>query len=348
MNTEEVYSSVKEYYGEVLKSSSDLKTSACCTLKAPHPTIEKILDKVPDEIKDKYYGCGTPLPFGIEGLSVLDLGSGSGRDCYVAAGLVGPKGSVYGVDMTPAQLSVAEAHVEEYTKTLGYDKPNLHFRNGYIEFLEKAGIQPNSMDIVISNCVINLSPNKRLVMEEVYKCLREGGELYFSDVYCSRRLPESARKDPVLFGECIGGALYTEDFKRICRQVGFEDPRVLSVTPFEIFDRKLKDLVGEAKFYSITYRCFKLPQLESICEDYGQVAIYLGTIPEHKFSYALDDHHVLETNKPMLVCGNTASMLGETWLKAHFRIIGDRSVHYGAFDCGSGPAPTAAAGGSCC
>lgn len=267
----------------------------------------------------------------------------------MAAALVGPKGSVIGVDMTPAQRTVAEAHVEEYTKTLGYDKPNLHFKHGYIEFLEKAGVKPNSIDIVISNCVINLSPNKRLVMEEVYKCLREGGELYFSDVYCSRRLPESAQKDPVLFGECIGGALYTEDLKRICRQVGFEDPRVLGVTPFEIFDEKLKDLVGEAKFYSITYRCFKLPSLESICEDYGQVAVYLGTIPEHKHSYALDDNHVLEKNKPMLVCGNTASMLSETWLKAHFRITGDRSVHYGAFDCG-GPVLAAAtcAPGTCC
>jgi len=343
-----VYSNVKEYYGEVLKSTNDLKTSACCTLKAPHPTITKALKQVPKEIQDKYYGCGTPLPFGIDGLTVLDLGSGSGRDCYVAAALVGEKGSVYGLDMTPNQLQVAEAHVEAYTKTLGYAKPNLQFKQGYMEFLSKAGIEPNSIDIVISNCVINLSPNKKLVMQEVYNCLREGGELYFSDVYCSRRLPENAVKDPVLFGECIGGALYTEDFKRICRSVGFEDPRVLSVTPFEIYDEKLKDLVGEAQFYSITYRCFKLPSLESICEDYGQVAVYLGTIPEHKHAYALDDHHVFETNKPMLVCGNTASMVEETWLKKHFRVTGDRTVHYGAFDC-SGPAPTTtAAPGACC
>merc|ERR1711862_985761 len=91
---------------------------------------------------------------------------------------------------------------------------NLRFVKGYIEFLNKAGIEPNSIDIVISNCVINLSPDKPRVLKEVYNVLRDGGELFFSDVYCSRRLPSHIRNHEVLLGECLGGALYIEDFKR--------------------------------------------------------------------------------------------------------------------------------------
>jgi len=155
-------------------------------------------------------------------------------------------------------------------------------------------------------------------------------------------------KNEVLWGECVSGALYIEDFKRICAQVGFADPRVLEVSPIAINDPVLKDICGEAKFYSITYRCFKLPQLETLCEDYGQVAYYNGTLPGHAHTYALDDHHIFETGRPMLVCGNTASMVGESWLKPHFRITGDRSTHFGLFDCGpspSGSSETPASGG---
>jgi hypothetical protein len=148
--------------------------------------------------------------------------------------------------------------------------------------------------------------------------------------------------------------LYIEDFKRICHQVGFTDPRQLAASPILVTDPELQDLVGEAKFYSITYRCFKLPQLETLCEDYGQVAYYKGTLPTHKHSYALDDHHVFETNRPMLVCGNTAAMVGDSWLSPHFKIVGDTKVHYGLFDCAPAPASSDASGGasdsgaSCC
>lgn len=125
---EKVYDSVQNYYGKVLSSSKDLKTSACTTLNSPHPLVRKALAKVPGEIKDKYYGCGTPLPLGIEGLNVLDLGSGSGQDCYLAAQFVGEEGSVTGVDMTDEQLEVARRHVEDYTvSTLGYAKVILCF-----------------------------------------------------------------------------------------------------------------------------------------------------------------------------------------------------------------------------
>lgn len=347
-NASDVYESVQNYYGRVLSTSSDLKTSACCTIEKPPKIVRDILKKIPSEITDKYYGCGTPLPFGISGLNVLDLGSGSGRDCYLAAALTGEAGSVTGVDMTEEQLQVARAHVDEYAKALDYSKSNLSFVKGYIEFLNKAGIQPETKDLVISNCVINLSPDKPRVLKEVYDALREGGELYFSDVYCSRRLPAEIRNHDVLLGECLGGALYIEDFKRICQSVGFTDPRQLSIAPIEIRDEHLSELLGEAKFYSITYRCFKLKDLETLCEDYGQIAIYKGGIEGHSNAYRLDDHHLFEKNLPVRVCGNTASMVGDSWLGKYFEIVGDRQVHYGLFDCSPVAATVSSDGGSCC
>lgn len=352
VNSTQVYSSVQQYYGKVLSTNKDLKTSACCSVDKPHPTLLAALKDVPEEIIAKFYGCGNPIPFGINGLRVLDLGCGAGRDCFLAAKLVGANGSVTGVDFTDEQLQVAQKYREEYAKKLGYAKSNINFVKGYIEHLKEAGIQEGSIDIAISNCVVNLSPDKKSVLKGVYNALTMGGEFYFSDVYCDRRLPLSVQKHEVLWGECISGALYINDFKRLCHEVGFTDPRMLSITPIEVRDPELLDLVGNAKFYSILFRLFKLPALETLCEDYGQVAIYKGTIPEHKHAYRLDDHHVFETNRPVLVCGNTASMVGESWLKPHFQILGDRAVHYGQFDCSpaasSAPsASTSASAGAC-
>jgi SAM-dependent methyltransferase len=231
----------------------------------------------------------------------------------------------------------------------------MRFVKGMIEFIEDAGVANESIDLAISNCVINLSPDKRAVLDGVFKALREGGEFYFSDVYCDRRLPQAVREHDVMLGECLGGALYTEDFHRICRDVGFNDVRELTREPIDVTDPELKELCGNATFYSITYRCFKIASLETLCEDYGQVAYYRGTIADQPQSYALDDHHVFETDRPMLVCGNTASMVEDSWLTKHFEVIGDRNTHYGLFDCapsgGGAVNPTADApadGGSCC
>ena len=127
---------------QVLSTSKDLKTSACTSSGRPHAKILEVFKKIPTEVMEKFYGCGAPLPLGIDGLSVLDLGSGSGRDCYAAAALVGENGSVTGVDMTAEQLSTARKYNESYCKELGYKKCNLHFVEGYIEKLAHAGIQP--------------------------------------------------------------------------------------------------------------------------------------------------------------------------------------------------------------
>lgn len=309
------------------------------------------------------FSCGAPLPLGIAGLRVLDLGCGSGRDCYAAAALVGEKGSVTGVDMTPEQLAVAREHAESYcTSTLGYASPNMTFVEGYMEDLAAAGVAPGSIDLAISNCVVNLSPDKPAVLRGVYEALAPGGEFYFSDVYSDRRLSDAARSDEVLWGECVSGALYTEDFKRAAVAAGFAYPVVLAASPIAINDPAMRRVLGPARFYSITYRLFKLPagMLESACEDYGQVATYRGTIPGSEGAYTLDCGHAFEAGRPVLVCGNTAAMVGEggvSWLAPHFEVRGDRSAHFGKWG-GGDPVPltsdgkggglVASGGGGCC
>ena len=343
---------VREYYGKVLKGARDLKSNACCSTEALPESHRKILAEIDGEILDRFYGCGSPIPPALEGCTVLDLGCGSGRDVYLASRLVGPEGRVIGVDMTDEQLEVARRHQESQAKRFGFQRSNVDFRRGYIEDLAAIGIADESVDVVISNCVINLSPDKGRVFAEILRVLKPGGELYFSDVFAGRRVPQALRDDPLLLGECLGGALYIEDFRRLLRDLGCLDYRVISQRPVTIGNPEIEARTGLIDFYSMTIRIFKLASLEDICEDYGQVAVYKGTIPGHPHSFALDDHHTFVTGKPMLVCGNTAAMVGETRFGRHFEVIGDTSVHYGPFDCApAGPGAAAdgsCAGGACC
>jgi hypothetical protein len=164
-------------------------------------------------------------------------------------------------------------------------------------------------------------------------------------------VPAPLREDPVLLGECLGGALYLEDFRRILREVGCLDYRVVSKRRLTLDNPDIERRAGMIDFCSVTVRAFKL-DLEDLCEDYGQVATYRGTIAESPHQFVLDDHHVFRTGQPMLVCGNTAAMVGDTRYGGHFKVSGDRSVHFGPFDCAPGPAESSGGGatpsGACC
>jgi SAM-dependent methyltransferase len=350
---EEIINKVKDYYGKVLTDTSDLKTSACCTIDTIPEYHKKILAELEPEIIEKFYGCGSPIPQDIRGCIVLDLGCGTGRDVYLASHLVGENGKVIGIDMTDEQLAVAKRHQYTQMERFGFKKTNVEFYQGYIEDLASLGLEDNSIDVIISNCVINLSPAKERVFSEIFRVLKPGGELYFSDVFSGRRIPDHLRNDPVLYGECLSGALYIEDFRRLLRNLGVSDYRMVSKRPISLDNEELVKKAGMVDFYSITVRAFKLDILEDICEDYGQIAIYRGTLAEHPHQFTLDDHHEFVTGKPVLVCGNTAAMLQETRFGKHFNIVGDRSIHYGPFDChpkrsGELNSDNQNAGGACC
>lgn len=347
MNTQpEITESIRYYYGQVLKSSGDLKTSACCSIDAIPHHLKALLANVHPEVLERFYGCGSPLPPALGGMTVLDLGCGSGRDCYLLSKLVGSEGRVIGVDMTPEQLEIAVRHRDWHSERFGY--ANVEFLHGHIENLAAIGIADQSIDVVVSNCVINLSPEKPKVLAEIFRVLKPGGELYFSDVFADRRIPPALRQDPVLLGECLGGALYWEDFRRIMQNLGCPDVRIVKQNPISLDDADVARKIGMVKFRSATVRIFKMA-LEDRCEDYGQAACYLGGIAEHPHAFDLDDHHHFETGRPLRVCGNTADMLTDSRYSRYFQVSGDKSRHFGLFDCTPGPhGESSVAGGSCC
>lgn len=345
----DAHESVKEYYSNVtLNKGGTMRTAVChCSSKQYPKHMREILSSLPDEILERNYGCGSPVPLQIEGCTVLDLGCGTGQDVYLAAKLAGPSGRVIGIDMNEDQLGVAKKYLDELTEKWGFN--NIEFRKGYIEDL--SGIPDGSVDIVISNCVLNLVPEKEKLFMEIWRVLKTGGELYFSDIFSDRRVPEEVNEDPVLYGECLGGVMYTEDFRRLLRKCGWEDFRYVSVCPVDLDDPEIEAKTGNIKYTSRTVRAMKLPGLlEDICEQYGQFATYLGGIEGAASAFDLDDHHHFEKGLPMAVCGNTCAMIENTRFAKFFSVHGDRSTHYGAFEgCGGGSGKTACSPeGGCC
>ena len=259
-------------------------------------------------------------------------------------------GQVIGVDMTEEQLAVARRHQRYHSEAVGYD--NVQFLHGYIERLDELDLAAGSFDVIVSNCVVNLSPDKDAVLRGVHKLLKPGGEFYFSDVYADRRVPDAVRNDPVLYGECLGGALYWNDFLRLAMRQGFADPRLVEDRALAITNPELALRTGGVNFYSATYRLFKLDTLESACEDYGQAVIYRGSIPGHTERFILDKHHAIGTGRVFPVCGNTWHMLHSTRFRPHFEFVGDFKRHFGLFaGCGGDlPFDRAVAGvaGPCC
>lgn len=331
-----MHSEVQDYYGKTLQSSEDLQTNACCTADQPSSHLKSILSKIHDDVMSRYYGCGLIAPESLHGCHILDLGSGSGRDCYVMSAMVGEEGTVTGIDMTSEQLEVANRHIEYHQEKFGYSKPNVRFLHGYLERLDELELGEQQFDVIVSNCVLNLCEDKSAVLKHAWSLLKPGGEMYFSDVYADRRVPVELTKDPVLYGECLSGALYWNDFINLAKLAGFADPRLVEDRPLTIENSKIEEKVGNIGFYSATYRLFKLEGLESACEDYGQAVRYKGTVASSPDYFLLDKHHFIETGKVFPVCGNTYRILHDSRFQSHFDFFGDFSRHYGIFNgCGT-------------
>jgi len=315
------------------KNFQDGESIGCgCEMNHLHPAMAEILQTINPEVLQASVGAVSPLPPDIEGCTVLDLGCGSGLTAFAASRLVGSKGRVIGVDMREGLLALAEMHVAGQMKTFRYKKANVEFLKGYPEDLSVLGIKDNSVDVVVANEIINLSPDKRAVFSEIFRVLKPGGELCFSTIVADRRLPATLAEDSALMSAGLAGALYSEDFRRLLRDLGCYDYRTIIKQPVCIYDPDTAEKLGLASFSFRIIRTFKLP-LEDICEDYGQVAVYKGTMPGFPDAFPLDDHHLFITNKPMLVCGNSGAMVDDTRFGKHFTVTGDKTVHYGSFDC---------------
>jgi arsenite methyltransferase len=331
-----------EYYGTRVQKTEDLLTKACCTEDTNRRFVD-ILRVLPDEVVSKQYGCGSPIPSDdLTGIIALDLGCGAGTDVFLLANLVGPTGYVHGVDMTTEQLDTARRNTPAVMESFGYRETNTAFHEGYIETID--AIEDSSVDLVVSNCVINLSPAKEQVFRAIRRVLKPGGEVCFSDVVADRRVPPEIADDPVMVAECLGGALYEHDLFDIMDDAGFRDARVVSRRLIE------RDRGGvPIEFWSLTIRAFAYGNaLDRRCEDYGQVAVYRGSIAGHEARYEFDDHHSFERNRPTLVCRNTARMISETRLSRHFD-VSDPREHFGLFDCAPASATNSdATTGACC
>lgn len=294
--------------------------------------FREIMDLIPSEVADRFSGCGSPIPEAIVGKRILDLGCGTGRDVFLCAALSGPRGFVMGLDRQESLLNIARNHAESMRERLGYEEPNTAFREGLIEKLEDAGLDDESFDVVISNRALNLVPEKLQVLREVHRVLKPGGEFYFADVYADRRLPEDVAADPEVVGEQLGGALYVGDFVRMARKAGFADPRIVARDPLNLADPDLHSRLGGVIFWTVNFRLFKNPTLEDGEEDYGQSALYLGTIPGCAHHFILDAENHFETGRAERIGGNTARIIEASRLAPHFKILGDYSLHFGPFE----------------
>lgn len=226
----EITESVRKRYGEIArqeKSGCGCASSGCCSVPSSEPlgTSSLQLGYTAEDIEsvpagaDLGLGCGNPHAIAAlrQGETVLDLGSGAGFDCFLAARQVGDAGRVIGVDMTPDMVDKARKHA----RTGGYS--NVEFRLGEIEHIPAADA---SVDVVISNCVINLSSDKGRVFREAFRVLRPGGRLAISDVVATAPLPEEVRGDLALYSSCVAGALPIDELETLLRDSGFHEVRI--------------------------------------------------------------------------------------------------------------------------
>ncbi|CAF1337776.1 unnamed protein product, partial [Adineta ricciae] len=189
-------------------------------------------------------------------------------DVYILSSLVGEQGYVIGVDMTKEQLDTANRFIDYHTQVFGMTKPNVEFRHGRIEqLIDDTKLKTDTFDVVVSNCVVNLSPDKKKVLQQVYEILKPGGEFYFSDVYADRPIPDVLRQDKILWGECLSGAMCENDLITNALDIGFTRPLLVTQQPICINNTELQKLIGDIKFTSRTYRLFKNKSIENSTSD---------------------------------------------------------------------------------
>jgi arsenite methyltransferase len=236
---------VRKAYGTVAKKAvSCCSGSSCC---GPAPAMSE---------GELGLSCGNPVAFTKikKGMTILDLGSGAGKDVFLAAPLAGPKGRVIGVDMTPEMLKLAAKNLAKFTARTGL--ANVEFRKGLIE---KLPVKNGEADLIISNCVVNLSPDKPAVFCEAFRALKPGGELVVSDIVLNRELPPALKKHAGLYAACVAGALQRRDYLGAIKDAGFKGLKLLSDNLYRseggcsdpITDKAAKALAGAASSITV-------------------------------------------------------------------------------------------------
>jgi radical SAM protein with 4Fe4S-binding SPASM domain len=312
---------VSEFYGH---AAEEPQVELCCPVRPD----EADLTHIPSEVVERFYGCGSPVSAAAlaPGETMVDLGSGAGIDCFIAAKKVGVEGRVYGVDMTDAMLQVANDCRPRVAAALGWDV--VEFRRG---FLESIPVDDGVADVVTSNCVINLSPDKPKVFREMWRVLKDHGRAVVADIVADREVPPKMRADGQLWGECISGALTEEAFLAGLERAGFYGVSILKKT----FWREIEGCT----FHSVTARGYKFEK-KSGCTYVGQYAVYLGPLKA-----AVDEEgHLFPRGTPVEVCTDTAAKLSHAPYAGSFAVIDgptSRADIEGDGDC-------CASGSACC
>lgn len=333
-------SATRDRYAAASKQS---EAALCC------PVIydPQYLKAIPAEVIEKDYGCGDPSKYLHPGETVLDLGSGTGKICFIASQVVGPTGKVIGVDMTDDMLEVARRNAPIVAETIGY--ANVEFRKGRIQDLgldlealdvalrsepidnadaflrmdslaeelrvKKPLVASDSIDVVVSNCVLNLveARAKKQLFAELFRVLRKGGRAVISDIVCDEEVPEHLQNDPTLWSGCISGAYTEEGFLQAFEEAGFYGVQILKrdETPWQT--------VEGIEFRSVTIEAFKGKQ--GLCFERNQAVIYKGP-----FKKVLDDdNHAMERGKRYAVCDKTFNLYKKPPYASQFEFIEPRT-----------------------
>ncbi len=289
---------VREFYG---KAAEEPQEELCC----PTKNTQEDTSHIPQEVLDRFYGCGSPTIIAgvLPGETMVDLGAGAGIDCFIAAKKVGPTGKIYGIDMTDEMLKVANENKLLVAKNLGFDI--VEFRKG---FLEDIPVDDSTVDLITSNCVINLSPDKKAVFNEMWRVLKDHGRIVISDIVSQVETPPRLKLNKQLWGECISGSLTEEEFMAYLEQAGFYGLQTLS----KVF---WKEVEGYS-YYSVTLRGYKFEKKDG-CKYIGQKAIYHGPYK----AITDEEGHLFPRNEPVEVCTDTAEKLSKLPYTGQFAIF---------------------------
>ncbi len=333
MKTETI---VKDRYAEGAKAQ---EAALCC----PVDYDPKYLEVIPSEVIERDYGCGDPSKYVKKGETVLDLGSGTGKICFIASQVVGPTGTVIGVDMTDDMLGVARDNAPVVAERIGYS--NVEFRkgriqdlqlnleeletrlkaspvsdaNGFLEAEELAEelrvknplVESDTIDVVVSNCVLNLvsTKNRCQMFEEIFRVLKVGGRAVISDIVCDEDVPMDLQNDAELWSGCISGAFREDDFLQAFEDAGFYGVEVLKL------DEEPWQTVQGIEFRSMTIQAYK--GLEGECLERNQAVIYKGP-----FKKVLDDDdHPMERGKRYAVCDKTYNIFKKEPYAQYFEFV---------------------------
>lgn len=301
MPTDEITQKVSDRYAKAANSGEQM----CCPTSYDMGHLKTF---IPEEVLRISYGCGTPA--GLQtvriGETVLDIGSGGGIDCFEASRLVGPSGSVIGIDMTDTMLEIARKNASVVATNLGYPASNVEFRKGLADAMP---VEDGTIDLIISNCVINLAPEKRKVFREMHRVAKPGGRFTISDIVSDQTVPQYLVHDSQKWGDCLSGALTLSDYMNGMTAAGFLGIHLVKFSPWQVIDG--------IHFFSVTLTGYKLPLATTTS------SVKYATL-RGPFSRVTDERGAsYQRGIPQLITTETAGLLSSPPLVDHFFLTTD-------------------------